>query len=53
MSDRITIALDAMGGDFGIEVVVPAALDYLRGDDDVDLILVGRKDAIKAQLDRH
>jgi len=49
-SDRITIALDAMGGDHGVSVVVPAALDFLKNDADVDLILVGKEDKIKQYL---
>jgi phosphate acyltransferase len=49
-SNRITIALDAMGGDHGVGVVVPAALDFLKNDQDVDLILVGKEDQIKLHL---
>lgn len=49
-SDRITIALDAMGGDQGASVIVPAALDFLNHDYDVDLILVGKEDVIKQYL---
>ncbi len=49
-SDRITIALDAMGGDHGVSVVVPAALDFLKNDADVDLILVGKEDQIRQHL---
>ncbi len=49
-SERITIALDAMGGDYGASVVVPAALDFLKKDDEVDLILVGKEDMIKQHL---
>jgi glycerol-3-phosphate acyltransferase PlsX len=41
MSRKITIALDAMGGDRGPDVVVPAALAMLERDDSVRLILVG------------
>jgi phosphate acyltransferase len=41
MSRKITIALDAMGGDVGPEAVVPAALAILERDDSVRLILVG------------
>lgn len=41
MSRKVTIALDAMGGDRGPEVVVPAALAILERDDSVRLILVG------------
>lgn len=39
-----------MGGDHGPSVVVPAALQYLAQDPDVELILVGREDAIRGQL---
>jgi glycerol-3-phosphate acyltransferase PlsX len=41
MSRKVTIALDAMGGDRGPEVVVPAALAVLEKDDSVRLVLVG------------
>ena len=41
MSGKVTIALDAMGGDRGPEVVVPAALAILERDDSVNLVLVG------------
>jgi len=46
----ITIALDAMGGDHGPKVVVPAAVDFLRNDSEVRLILVGREEAIRHHL---
>lgn len=52
-SNRITIALDAMGGDHGVGVVVPAAMDFLNNDQDVDLILVGKEDQIKLHLNGH
>lgn len=38
---KVTIALDAMGGDRGADVVVPAALATLEKDDSVNLVLVG------------
>jgi glycerol-3-phosphate acyltransferase PlsX len=41
MSRKVTIALDAMGGDLGPESVVPAALATLERDDSVALTLVG------------
>ncbi|MGD8340475.1 MAG: phosphate acyltransferase PlsX [Gammaproteobacteria bacterium] len=41
MSGKVTIALDAMGGDRGPDVVVPAALAILERDDSVNLVLVG------------
>lgn len=50
MSSRLTIALDAMGGDHGPEVVVPAALDFLTKTEDTDLILVGLEDRLKPMV---
>lgn len=44
--DRLTIALDVMGGDHGPKVVVPAALNYLRATQKVALILVGKEEEI-------
>jgi glycerol-3-phosphate acyltransferase PlsX len=46
----VRIALDAMGGDHGVDVTVPAALEYLRSDPDVSLILVGREEVLKEKL---
>lgn len=45
-----TIALDAMGGDHGPEVVVPAALRFQADNPQVALILVGNEDRIDALL---
>ncbi len=39
-----------MGGDFGPSVTVPAAVEFARGHDDVELILVGQEAAVQAQL---
>ncbi len=49
MSKPIRIALDAMGGDHGVSVIVPAACAYVAADPDVELILVGLEDAIREQ----
>ncbi len=49
----VTIALDAMGGDHGPAVVVPAALRALAAHPDLTLILVGRPEAVEAELARH
>ncbi len=43
----LRIALDAMGGDFGAEVVVPAALEALSQHADLHLILVGDEAILK------
>lgn len=37
----LTISIDAMGGDFGPEVTVPASLECLKNNPDLNLILVG------------
>jgi glycerol-3-phosphate acyltransferase PlsX len=51
MSRKVTIALDAMGGDHGPAVVVPSALATLERDDSVNLVLVGLPDVL-AQAER-
>lgn len=45
-----TIALDAMGGDFGPQVVVPAACKALQNHADLNLILVGDQAQIEEEL---
>lgn len=50
---KMCIALDAMGGDFGPSVIVPAALESLVQYPHLHLILVGNKGAIEEQLERH
>jgi glycerol-3-phosphate acyltransferase PlsX len=47
---NITIAIDCMGGDHGPHVTVPAALEFLRKHADVDIVLVGLRDALEAEL---
>src|SRR5690606_8026716 len=47
MSRKVTIALDAMGGDRGPDTVVPAALATLEKDDSVNLVLVGLPDVLE------
>ncbi len=50
---NITIALDAMGGDQGPSVVVPAALEIIRDTQNVTLILVGDQEVIIKYLRQH
>ncbi|MEM7027527.1 MAG: phosphate acyltransferase PlsX [Pseudomonadota bacterium] len=45
-----TIALDAMGGDFGPSEIVPAAIDILKKHTSINLLLVGQEDKINEQL---
>jgi glycerol-3-phosphate acyltransferase PlsX len=49
----ITIAIDAMGGDHGPRVTVPAALAALKEDEQLNIVLVGLEDAIQAELKAH
>jgi len=39
----INIAIDAMGGDHGLPVTVPASLDALKKFSDIHIILVGQR----------
>ena len=45
-----TIALDAMGGDHGPEVVVPAGLQILKKFPEIRLIFVGREEVLTSLL---
>ncbi len=47
------ISIDCMGGDHGPSVTVPAALAFLARESQAELILVGREDIIRAELQRH
>ena len=46
----ITVAIDAMGGDYGPHVTVPAALEALKQDYQLNIVLVGLSDAIQSEL---
>ncbi len=50
MGSPITIALDAMGGDFGPSVVIPAAALSLIRHPDTSYIIFGREAEIRAQM---
>jgi glycerol-3-phosphate acyltransferase PlsX len=50
---EITLSIDAMGGDHGPHVTVPAALKALAEDDQLNIVLVGLQDAIEAELKAH
>lgn len=47
-----TISIDAMGGDFGPAVIVPAALQVLRKHSDLNLIFVGLTDPLQSLLSK-
>jgi phosphate acyltransferase len=46
----LTISIDAMGGDFGPKVTVPASVECLKNNPDLKLILVGDSVVLKQQL---
>jgi len=53
MKPDVIIALDAMGGDFGPRVVVPAALKAIAKTPELKIILVGDQTEITQQLTSH
>jgi glycerol-3-phosphate acyltransferase PlsX len=52
MNKTVTIALDAMGGDHGPSVTLPAAVTMLSKHDYLSLILVGRQDVLEPMVAR-
>ncbi|WP_299203444.1 phosphate acyltransferase PlsX [uncultured Amphritea sp.] len=50
MSDSICIAVDAMGGDFGPRVVIPASVDALKRHPRLTLQVVGQQDILAPLL---
>jgi phosphate acyltransferase len=46
----VTIAIDAMGGDHGTRVTIPAAVRYLQQHPNDTIVLVGLSDAIEVEL---
>ena len=46
------IAVDAMGGDHAPSALVGGAVQALRDRDDLVVVLVGREEAIRAELGR-
>jgi glycerol-3-phosphate acyltransferase PlsX len=53
LSKSISIAVDAMGGDHGPSVTVPAVLDALRRDPNLRVVLVGRAADVEPMLATH
>ncbi len=50
---KTVIAVDAMGGDHGPHVTVPACIDFLASDPDAELLLVGLREPLERELARH
>ncbi len=53
MAQKVRIALDAMGGDFGPSVVIPGAEIALERRPDLAFVIVGRETDIRPWLDKH
>ena len=49
----ITLAIDAMGGDHGPSVTIPASINALSKYDQLHIILVGDKELIQAELQKN
>jgi glycerol-3-phosphate acyltransferase PlsX len=49
---KTVIAVDAMGGDHGPPVTVPACLDFLASHPDAELLLVGLKEPLEREIAR-
>lgn len=52
MAVKTVIAVDAMGGDHGPKVTVPACADFLADDPEAELLLVGQPRALERELER-
>jgi glycerol-3-phosphate acyltransferase PlsX len=50
---KTVLAVDAMGGDHGPAVTVPASLDFLAANAQAELLLVGQREALERELARH
>jgi phosphate acyltransferase len=48
--EKVTISIDAMGGDHGPSVTVPAAFQLLAKNSKVNLILVGNQEILNAKI---
>jgi glycerol-3-phosphate acyltransferase PlsX len=53
LSSTITIALDAMGGDFGPDSVLPGAALALRKDSNLHFLIFGDEKRIAPYMDKH
>ncbi|MBX2848479.1 MAG: phosphate acyltransferase PlsX [Acidiferrobacterales bacterium] len=52
--ENITISIDAMGGDFGPQVTVPAAIQFLKkSKTSHNIVLVGIEDLISPLIEKH
>lgn len=52
-SNKITIAIDAMGGDHGLSIVIPACIKAASNNPNLHLLLVGDKNQVNKYLKKH
>ena len=50
MNERVSVAIDAMSGDHGLDVTVPAAISAISKYNDLHLLLVGDSNLIESKL---
>jgi glycerol-3-phosphate acyltransferase PlsX len=50
---NISLAIDAMGGDHGLSVVIPACVRAAKNNPNLKLLLVGIEDKVSAALKKH
>ena len=53
MSENIKVVVDAMGGDNAPEVTVEGAVEALKVSDKISIILTGRTEDIKKELQKY
>ena len=46
----VTVALDAMGGDYSPEEIIKGAVDALKKDKDINVILVNKKEVLEGKI---
>ena len=49
----VSIAVDCMGGDHGVGITVPAALNFIKKHDECNVLLVGDEPMVTKELKRH
>lgn len=53
MSDTVKVAVDAMGGDNAPLEIVKGAVDALKANENLEITLVGKEDAVQAELAKY
>ena len=53
MSEKVVVALDAMGGDYAPAEKVKGAVEAVNEQEDLKVLLVGKEDVIKKELAKY